>query len=253
MIKLFRKIRQNLIMENKTGTYFKYAIGEIILVVIGILIALQINNWNEDKKDKVELNQYLSSLKENIQSDIIVLDSLVKRRAVTVAYCEKEQLNFLNKTYNFNDTRYALRAYSDFYFEPNTSAYEALKSSPYLGKINGTHLNNLVIDYYKKTEQIANNERSYNEFVENLEAKMANVIDRTIVMTHLFMTKEQVRETKLTEEEIKVHFEELHNTVGFRNIVTSGVGQERNMIVPYRDAKEIGQKIITEINKELNN
>ena len=39
--------------QNKTGKYFKYAIGEIILVVIGILIALSINNWNEDRKDKV--------------------------------------------------------------------------------------------------------------------------------------------------------------------------------------------------------
>ena len=51
MIKLFRNIRQNLIMENKTGKYLKYAIGEIILVVIGILIALQINNWNEVRKN----------------------------------------------------------------------------------------------------------------------------------------------------------------------------------------------------------
>ena len=50
MIKLFRHIRQNLLSEGKTGKYFKYAIGEIILVVIGILIALQINNWNEVKK-----------------------------------------------------------------------------------------------------------------------------------------------------------------------------------------------------------
>jgi len=48
MIKFFRKIRQNLLRENKTGKYFKYAIGEITLVVIGILIALQINNWNEN-------------------------------------------------------------------------------------------------------------------------------------------------------------------------------------------------------------
>jgi len=49
MIKFFRKIRQNLLLENKTAMYFKYAIGEIILVVIGILIALRINNWNETK------------------------------------------------------------------------------------------------------------------------------------------------------------------------------------------------------------
>ena len=48
MIKFFRKIRYDLMEKNKTGKYFKYAIGEIVLVVIGILIALQINNWNED-------------------------------------------------------------------------------------------------------------------------------------------------------------------------------------------------------------
>ena len=50
MIKFFRNIRQILIMENNTSKYLKYAIGEIVLVVIGILIALQINNWNVDGK-----------------------------------------------------------------------------------------------------------------------------------------------------------------------------------------------------------
>ena len=50
MIKFFRHIRKNLLMENKNSKYFKYEIGEIILVVIGILIALQINTWNENKK-----------------------------------------------------------------------------------------------------------------------------------------------------------------------------------------------------------
>ena len=49
MIKFFRKIRQNLLSEGKTGKYLKYAIGEIILVVIGILIALSINNWNDNQ------------------------------------------------------------------------------------------------------------------------------------------------------------------------------------------------------------
>jgi len=59
MIKFFRNIRQNLLMQNKTSKYFKYAIGEIILVVIGILIALSINNWNENQKIKKE-NYFLS-------------------------------------------------------------------------------------------------------------------------------------------------------------------------------------------------
>ena len=55
MIKFFRKIRQNMIKENKASKYLLYAIGEIVLVVKGILIALQINNWNEDKKNEKEL------------------------------------------------------------------------------------------------------------------------------------------------------------------------------------------------------
>ena len=68
MIKFFRKIRQNLIMENNIGKYFKYAIGEIILVVIGILIALQINNWNEERKD----NKTLISILENEKISIAI-------------------------------------------------------------------------------------------------------------------------------------------------------------------------------------
>ena len=68
MIKFFRKIRQNLIQENKIGKYFKYAIGEIVLVVIGILIALQINNWNENRKLKKEEVNVLAELKEDLNS-----------------------------------------------------------------------------------------------------------------------------------------------------------------------------------------
>ncbi|MFK7783267.1 DUF6090 family protein, partial [Psychroserpens sp.] len=62
MIKLFRKIRYNLMSENKTGKYFKYAIGEIVLVVIGILIALQINNWNEQRKTRISEISYIQSI-----------------------------------------------------------------------------------------------------------------------------------------------------------------------------------------------
>ena len=71
MIKIFRKIRYDLMKQNKTGKpslpagrYFKYAIGEIILVVIGILIALQINTWNESRKEHIQETQLLKSLKK---------------------------------------------------------------------------------------------------------------------------------------------------------------------------------------------
>ena len=65
MIKFFRKIRQKLLSEGKTGKYLKYAIGEIVLVVIGILIALQINNWNENRKAEIiELGLFKVILKD---------------------------------------------------------------------------------------------------------------------------------------------------------------------------------------------
>ncbi|WP_430468249.1 DUF6090 family protein [Winogradskyella ouciana] len=64
MIKFFRKIRENLLSEGKTGKYFKYAIGEIVLVVIGILIAIQINDWNENRKINKEETRFLTQLKE---------------------------------------------------------------------------------------------------------------------------------------------------------------------------------------------
>jgi hypothetical protein len=70
MIKFFRKIRQNLLMENKTGKYFKYAIGEILLVVIGILIALQINNWNEDNKQQFKSENLKTRLQNQINQNI---------------------------------------------------------------------------------------------------------------------------------------------------------------------------------------
>ena len=85
MIKFFRNIRQTLIMENKTSKYLKYAIGEIVLVVIGILIALQINNWNEERKNEVTKQIYLKSLiaelKNNFNTYLDVQKNYDKRIA----------------------------------------------------------------------------------------------------------------------------------------------------------------------------
>tara|TARA_R110001606_G_C15381819_1_gene650509 strand:- start:313 stop:1068 length:756 start_codon:yes stop_codon:yes gene_type:complete len=70
MIKFFRKIRQNMIKENRTSKYLLYAIGEIVLVVIGILIALQVNNLNESSKNDVKAEKFLMKLKNQIERNI---------------------------------------------------------------------------------------------------------------------------------------------------------------------------------------
>ena len=78
MIKFFRKIRQKLLSENKFTKYLLYAIGEITLVMIGILLALQVNNWNEQKKLKKEYISDLKSIKENLEKDAINITTNIK-------------------------------------------------------------------------------------------------------------------------------------------------------------------------------
>jgi hypothetical protein len=89
MIKFFRKIRQNLLMENKSGKYFKYAIGEIILVVIGILIALSINNWNEKRLNSKKEAVILENVHKEFMANKKQLDTVVFYHKRTIKNCEK--------------------------------------------------------------------------------------------------------------------------------------------------------------------
>ncbi len=77
MIKFFRKIRQNMIKENRASKYLLYAIGEIILVVIGILIALQINTWNQKRLEREQEVKILSSLKKEYIDNLSQLNDKV--------------------------------------------------------------------------------------------------------------------------------------------------------------------------------
>jgi hypothetical protein len=81
MIKLFRNIRQNILNEGRTSKYFKYAIGEIVLVVIGILIALQINNWNENRKLRIQEVKYLKNLLADLNTELKSNDSMIVYRS----------------------------------------------------------------------------------------------------------------------------------------------------------------------------
>jgi hypothetical protein len=81
MIKFFRKIRKRLLSENSFGRYLMYAIGEIVLVVIGILIALQINNWNEQKKKSAKEQLYLSGMKSDFEQTKRELHRVIQKTA----------------------------------------------------------------------------------------------------------------------------------------------------------------------------
>ncbi len=97
-MKFFRKIRYDLIRKSNTGKYFKYAIGEILLVVVGILIALQINNWNQARKDDKVLKEYLVKIKNHTLEDLRILDTLSKYRTQLANQCKKARTRILDKT-----------------------------------------------------------------------------------------------------------------------------------------------------------
>jgi len=129
MIKFFRAIRQNLLNEGKTAKYLKYAIGEIVLVVIGILIALQINNWNQDiqqrqkeKKILIELKRDLVSNDSILQQEIEFHENMLEGATIAIEHLKSKK--------PFNDTigRYLSGLSKVERIQFVSSAYESLKS-----------------------------------------------------------------------------------------------------------------------------
>ncbi len=78
MIKFFRKIRRSLLTSGKIRSYILYAVGEIILVVIGILLALQISNWNEEYKDRQHEKTYYCKLLDDVNQDLHLVEILIE-------------------------------------------------------------------------------------------------------------------------------------------------------------------------------
>jgi len=103
MIQFFRKIRFNLMEKNKTGKYLKYAIGEIVLVVLGILIALQINNWNELNKERASEKIILNEIRDNLKFDLKDFESNIANLQ-NKAISSKSILKILESNSDYNDS-----------------------------------------------------------------------------------------------------------------------------------------------------
>ena len=131
MIKFFRNIRQNLLSEGRTGKYFKYAIGEIILVVVGILIALQINNWNEQHKlRKLEVSYY-----KNLKIDL-VKDSLEYEWKILNAQQNMTKLtnilNFIESGYDISKTEISDVYWDQVKFQDTAALWLSISQSGFV-------------------------------------------------------------------------------------------------------------------------
>jgi len=172
MIKFFRIIRKDLMKQNKTskpalpaGRYLKYAIGEIVLVVIGILIALSINNWNEERKTREKEVVYLNNIKSDLQLSILEIEQFITTR--------KSQINSANTVINhfngepvdnwnsFNKHIVDIYMWQSFYLMDNT--YQELKNSGNFAIISNDSIKNGMLNLdllYKKLKHTENHWRN---------------------------------------------------------------------------------------------
>jgi hypothetical protein len=150
MIKFFRKIRQKLLTENKFSKYLLYAIGEIILVVIGILIALQINNWNENQKEK-KLEQ---SVLKNLAQEYKANQASLKQLILTVSNCYEAndslmelfaKDNLLLSTHNIDSLIFNSLEFDRY--SPSENVLQGLLSSGKLDIIESDSLKNTLFDW----------------------------------------------------------------------------------------------------------
>jgi hypothetical protein len=168
MIKIFRKIRSRLLGEGKFSKYALYAIGEIVLVVVGILLALQFNTWNTNSKERVQAKWYLNTMLDDLhyqtqtlkiieeEHNAAIFDakSILKTYYETGSFVEVDSFNI-----KLNGLMYAQ-------FFPNTNnTYQELVSSGQLSLIKNKDLSLEVIDFYLFSED---NEHVFQNDIDNI-------------------------------------------------------------------------------------
>jgi hypothetical protein len=151
MLNFFRRIRKKLADDNKPLKYMRYAIGEIVLVVIGILIALQVNNWNEDQKEKKIQIGYLKRMHADIQKDTTYL-----RQKIQTAQNEQESYYyFIHSMYDVQSTKEDFKKlissveWDAFELILQDDTFTEISTSGKLDLISDDQLKESIIDYYR--------------------------------------------------------------------------------------------------------
>ena len=248
MIKFFRHIRQNLLMENKTSKYFKYAIGEIILVVIGILIALQINNWNQElghkqdehlivknlnlefKKNKISIEKYIKQY-ESILSDIRNIMNLIG---------EPEEV--LNK---HNLDSLISRSIDYWTYKPSQSVVSDIISSGKLNLITSDSLRLQLFEWSVNLEENVENYKTLDEISQSIvlpylikHASLKNIDSYGILEWH-------------NKSKLKHSNYEMFQDIEFENVMDAHAWDVKNYIMVLENLEKTIDKIIMETNREL--
>ncbi len=154
MIKFFRKIRQGLLTDNKFSKYLLYAFGEVVLVVVGILIALSINDWNDNRKDRIAEKELYKTLIESLESDlddvhskIGMIDSAIAGQEIFITESFESVKSRLTDVEFFKLLERVGSTSNSFV--PNLSIYNKIVQNKEIDLIQSEELERLIIDLYE--------------------------------------------------------------------------------------------------------
>ena len=251
MIKFFRQVRQKLIIENKTANYLKYAIGEIVLVVIGILIALQINNWNENRKTNLEEQRALL----NIQSDFSKNKELLNDLITTTKKSIDAGMKILNYTGSkvkpktedeFNDLLNSLFDHDPYY--PLNGFLDDLLNSGKLGIFKNVELRNLLSSWKPRLEIVNQS------FAAGVEGE--NLVNNFIIENGSWLNADQVtivkRSVALPESGFKIDNRSMLILSQFENLIENHVIGSDNYLSEQKRTLELLEDILRLIESEIN-
>lgn len=181
MAKIFRRIRQNMISDNKVIKYLLYAIGEIILVVIGILIALSINNSNELRKTQEAEKVYLKEIKSDLIQDTLLLSQVIQdhkwriaqlmSQDSTIDFIFEEIIGELPNVAGVSELEYIF--FTDRKFRPKIGTYNSMISEGKSNIISNRELFNNIQNIYELE-------------VQNIIAIGEDVLDRSTVLRNKY-------------------------------------------------------------------
>jgi hypothetical protein len=165
MARIFNTIRQNLLAKGRITRYLTYAIGEIVLVVVGILIALQINNWNNNSKDRVLEEQYVSGLIVDLQADSLSINKLKADSDEQIRRKDKlcEYLDGGSFPEDSIDHYFSLQWGMSVGFNPTTTTFDEMKSAGRLNVIKDPALRSRIIKSYNSYQTFINGGQAYYE------------------------------------------------------------------------------------------
>lgn len=221
MTKLFRHIRKSLLEQQQMGKYFKYAIGEILLVVIGILIALWLNNLRERQSDLESECFYLANLLDNLNQDEKEIGYILDQQESRVS-ARNHFFQLLDKPNP--DAQSVSEAYSriaefNLTFFANPSAFNSLKSSGNLDLIQNKELQLKLSNLYEKVYyRIDYNSQLYDQRIEMTSAKMIPYYDFAIKQ---FTNRDILKNNQLRNI---VGFEQDYN-VFYTSLLSSAITQ----------------------------